>query len=310
MSPPVGRRDEPAQTPWWLDRTDDGHRPPAVRGPGSKRQFGRTWWGRAWIDALENRTALDPGRLSRGRSYARRGAVRRMDVAPGLVMASVQGSRMLPYTVTVRVTTFDERGWNSLLDTIGRQIGRTAALLDGEVPPDVVDDVAAAGLELLPGPGEVQPRCSCPDVADPCKHAAAVCYLVADALDDDPFTLLLLRGRSRTDVLTTLRARRTTSRAVRDGQHSPHEDAPDTVVARDAFKRMSTDRPAIPVPPLPPERAGQPVLLAEPPPGSGIDAEALLDLATKAAQRAWQLATDDVPIPDEDPDDLRDLSGS
>ena len=37
--------------------------------------FGRTWWGRAWVQALEQRARLDPNRLPRGRGYARDGAV-------------------------------------------------------------------------------------------------------------------------------------------------------------------------------------------------------------------------------------------
>src|SRR4030095_278203 len=71
---------------------------------------------------------------------------------------------------------------------------------------EVADDVRRAGTDLLPGPGELQPRCSCPDWADPCKHAAAVCYLVAGALDADPFSLLLLRGRRREQGLGALPA--------------------------------------------------------------------------------------------------------
>jgi len=64
--------------------------------------------------------------------------------------------------------------WGRVLDLISAQLGRAAAMLDGDLPPDIADDVAAAGLDLLPGAGEIGPRCSCPDDADPCKHAAAV----------------------------------------------------------------------------------------------------------------------------------------
>jgi uncharacterized Zn finger protein len=294
-------RDEAGRTgrsaPWWLDR-DEGHRPPAARGPGSRRDFGRTWWGRAWIDALEHKAELDPGRLARGRSYARRGAVVRMDVAPGLVMASVQGSRLAPYTVTVVVPTFGERGWDSVLDAIAAQIGRTAALLDGELPPDVVQDVASAGLDLLPGAGEVRPSCSCPDFAVPCKHAAAVCYQVADQLDDDPFALLLLRGRPRADVLRALRARRTS-----DVGEAP--TSPDVAHTGDVAEGMTTrellalarveGRPAVPVPPRPPERPGHPATtMLDPPPAAGIDPDALRAVAAGAVERAWRLATGDV----------------
>ncbi|WP_020577313.1 SWIM zinc finger family protein [Actinopolymorpha alba] len=287
---PAGRR---TSGDWWSDETEENHRPPAARGRGSRRGFGQTWWGRAWVDALEHRAALDPGRLSRGRSYARRGAVGQMDVAPGLVMAAVQGSRAVPYTVTVRVPRFRRDDWERVLDAIAAQIGRTAALLDGELPPEVVSDVAAAGLDLLPGAGEIQPRCSCPDWGDPCKHAAAVCYLVADALDKDPFTLLRLRGKSRADVLSALRARRTPGPGSSAGPSAGLAgSSAEGVVARDAYAGASEPRPELPAPPLPPERPGHPVTVAfDPPPESGIDPEVLRALATAAAHRAWQLAT-------------------
>jgi uncharacterized Zn finger protein len=304
----------PTPQPWWADRDDEGHRPPAARGRGSRRTFGQTWWGGEWVSALEDRAGLDPGRLSRGRSYARRGAVARLTLAPGLVMASVQGSRALPYTVTVRVATFGPDEWTRVLAAIAAKIGRVAALVDGELPPEVVDDVAGTGLDLLPGPGEVQPRCSCPDVGDPCKHGAAVCYLIADAMDEDPFAVLLLRGRPRREVLSALRALRTTAapgdRRAPDAARVPGDDMGDTsaiagVVAREAYARASGSRPPIPVPPLPPDRPGQPVTIGvDPPPGSGIDPEALRLLGAAAARRAWQRATADGPdtaTPNEQP---------
>ena len=47
------------------------------------RTFGVTWWGRAWVDALEGRAQLDPNRLPRGRTYARTGRVGELKVLPG-----------------------------------------------------------------------------------------------------------------------------------------------------------------------------------------------------------------------------------
>ena len=190
--------------------------PPAPkRRPGSgpwraagKRPFGATWWGKAWVDALEQRARLDPNRLPRGRTYARTGAVGELGVRAGEIVAAVQGSRAKPYRVTVRVRTYSEKEWDRTLTTLASRVGHLAALLDGEMPPAVIDDLAAAKIDLLPVAGEVQPRCSCPDWADPCKHSAAVCYLVADTLDADPFLLFLMRGRDRETLLAGLRARR------------------------------------------------------------------------------------------------------
>ena len=137
-----------------------------------------------------------------------------MGVRAGAIVASVQGSRAKPYKVTVRVRTYSDQEWDLTLATLASRVGHMAALLDGEMPPGVADDLAAAHIDLLPVAGELQPRCSCPDWANPCKHAAAVCYLVADTLDADPFLLFLMRGRGRDTLLAGLRARRAAARAA------------------------------------------------------------------------------------------------
>jgi uncharacterized Zn finger protein len=265
--------------------------PQADRRPAGARRrrrgFGLTWWGEAWVTALEQRARLDPNRLPRGRSYARGGTVGELTIAPGEVRAAVQGRRARPYQVRMRVRVLEAGEWDRVLDAIAAQIGHAAALLDGELLPEVADDVRGAGTDPLPGPGELQPRCSCPDWADPCKHAAAVCYLVAGALDADPFSLLLLRGRRRDEVLAGLRARRRPAAVAAPDRSQPGTDP--GVDARQAYRRPLAPLPA---PALPPPRPGQPsVLPVDPPPGAGLRPEDLVALAADAAARAFQLAT-------------------
>ncbi|MHB8289229.1 MAG: SWIM zinc finger family protein [Acidimicrobiales bacterium] len=273
---------------WWPES--------AARRPGKgpkraqgRRGFGSTWWGTAWVDALEQRARLDPNRLPRGRTYARTGAVEGIEVLVGEVLASVQGSRAKPYDVRVRVRTFTVDEWDRVLDALAEQIGHSAALMDGELPPEVADDVRSVGLDLLPGAGEVQPRCSCPDWADPCKHSAAVCYLVADELDKDPFVLFLLRGRDRKELLSGLRARRGQLRETESVGKAPSDwGVDDGILAREAWERESVPFPSVP---LPPRRPGRPTVLAvDPPEWSGLQAETLQGLAADAASRAWLLA--------------------
>jgi uncharacterized Zn finger protein len=273
---------------------------------------GHTWWGRAWVDALEKRARLDPNRLPRGRDYAQEGAVGELVLAPGEARAQVQGRRVSPYDVRVRVRRFTDDEWDQVLDAISAQLGRAAAMLDGDLPPQVAGDVAAAGLDLLPGAGEVGPRCTCPDDADPCKHSAAVCYLVADALDADPFTVLLLRGRTRGEVLAGLRARRrgltatqpapgqggaraaawARDRGAAGGVPDGASQAPADpgVDARTALLSGAAPGP-VPVPPLPAARPGHPAALPMDPPAwrAGLRDD-LLSLAADAARRAWELA--------------------
>jgi len=279
--------------------------------PAGKRPFGATWWGKAWVDALEQRARLDPNRLPRGRTYARTGAVGELEVRAGEIVAAVQGSRAKPYRVTVRVRAYSGKEWERTLTALASQVGHLAALLDGEMPPGVADDLADAKIDLLPAAGEVQPRCSCPDWAEPCKHSAAVCYLVADSLDADPFLLFLMRGRDRDALLAGLRARRAAgvegsaglgrrgTQARRGADLDPEQPtswgADPGLNAQQAWARWATvsagGAPPMPAIPLPPPRHGRPTVLAvDPPAGSGITSTSLQRLAADAARRAWELA--------------------
>jgi uncharacterized Zn finger protein len=266
---------------------------------------GRTWWGRAWLEALEQRARLDPDRLPRGRDYARDGAVGELTLAPGEARAQVQGRKTDPYEVRVRVRRFTDEEWDRVLTAVSARLERAAALLDGELPAEVAQDAAAAGIDLLPVGGEIGPRCTCPDDADPCKHSAAACYLIADVLDADPFALFLLRGRTREQVLAGVRSRRRGAvDSTADGslpgdgaQDTPSADRPPAgpaadpgVDARAAFAAPMRVGP-IPLPPLPPDRPGRPAALpVDPPPWRAELRADLLELAADAARRAWELA--------------------
>ncbi|MQA93573.1 MAG: hypothetical protein GEV11_02650 [Streptosporangiales bacterium] len=249
-----------------------------------RSRFGLTWWGRAWVQALEGRSAISEGRLSRGRTYARRGAARTILVEPGRVRASVQGSDPKPYVVRVGLPVLGAAEWERLLDTVAAQAGHMAALLDGELPVGLADDAEQADVQLLPGRGELTATCSCPDPVVPCKHAAAVTYLVADALDRDPFLLLLFRGRDRETILKELRVRRGGEAGPADAAGSRGDEG---VLASEAFAR--TPAP-LPVPPLPGARPGRPAPPTGPAP-PGLDIAELTALATDAAAHAHELAT-------------------
>lgn len=272
---------------------------PGNSGATVPAAFGRTWWGQAWVEALEQRARLDPNRLPRGREYARSGAVGELTLAPGEARAQVQGRKTEPYQVRIRVRRFTDDEWDRVLTAIATRLSHAAALLDGELPPEVAEDAANAGLDLLPGGGEIGPRCDCPDDADPCKHSAAACYLVSDALDADPFVLLLLRGRGREQVLAGVRARRRDTPTAATAPDADRRDASQLasdratedggVDAREAFAARS--RAEIPVPPLPVARPGHPASLpVDPPPWRADLGGDLLELAADAATRAWEMA--------------------
>lgn len=191
--------------------------------------------------------------------------------------------------------TFEADEWDRVLDALAAQAGHAAALLDGELLPEVADDLRQAGVDLLPGAGELQPRCTCPDWADPCKHSAAACYLLADELDRDPFAVFLLRGRSREELLAGLRARRKTRVGVETPRLPTKEPSDVTTPAARAWERTPEPLPSLP---LVPRRPGQPTVLAvDPPAGSPISAAGLRMIAADAAARARDLVAGERTVP-------------
>ena len=255
-----------------------------------RRTFGATWWGREWLDALEGRAVHDPNRLPRGRTYARKGNASALAVERGRVRALVHGSRPEPYDVLLEVRPFREDEWDCVLDAVVAKAGHAAALLDGELEPGVVADARAVDVELLPRSGELRTACSCPDWAEPCKHAAAICYLMADALDDDPFVLLELRGMARDEVLAAVRARRAAAAPAVPGEQAPPAGLEVGVAAAEAWSHVPGPLPT--VPPASREGAGRPAPWpTDPPREAPFDALGLRRLAADAARRAWALRT-------------------
>ncbi|MFG2797939.1 SWIM zinc finger family protein [Streptomyces pseudovenezuelae] len=241
-------------------------------------RFAATWWGNAWVTALEE-GALDAKRLARGRGYAEQGNVDAITVTPGLVLAYVQGSRARPYRVQVRLRTLGDADWDRFLDRAADRTGHIAALLDREMP----EALAECGVPLLPGPGDLEPQCSCPDRGHPCKHAAALCYQTARLLDADPFVLLLLRGRGERELLDAL-SRLSATRAARAAQGQEPAPLPGVRAGEALAPRRLPPLPApLPVPAHPEQPPAYPAS-----PG-GPDPFALDQLATDAAARAHAL---------------------
>ncbi len=249
------------------------------------RDFGTTWWGAAWLEALEQRALEDPNRLPRGRTYAKQDRVTELELSPGLVHAHVWGSEPYATQLSVRVLSDDE--WDRVLDAIMARAANAAALLAGEVPKVIGDQV-------LPDRGDLGPACNCPDWAEPCKHAAALCYVLADLFDNDPFTLLTLRGRGRDEVLAEVRARRAKAlgREVVTSSHLPRGTDPG-VAATAAFKQQPAESPATRLTPRRPASTYR--LAATAPTDSGVDDQALQSLVADAADRAWRMLAEGGP---------------
>lgn len=258
----------------------------AGRGP-----FATTWWGTAWVQALEEAAALDPTRLSRGRTYARGGNVGSITIQPGFASAVVRGRHGHRYQTDVAVRSLAPSEWDQVAAAISTRAAHAAALLDGELPPDIVADAAELDVRLLPGPGDLRPDCSCPDWAEPCKHAAALCYLLAAEIDRDPFVLFELRGISPSDLLELIRRHRGV------GPDRDRDTESLGIDASDGWSRWADTPLDTPLPPVPAtltallgrvgdEAATPPPSDLEIPPDAGFRAADLDQLGADAAERA------------------------
>jgi uncharacterized Zn finger protein len=178
-----------------------------IKALAENGQFGRNWWARRWIKAMER--LMDGRRLSRGQDYASQGQVLSMGEIKNGVAATVQGSRIKPYRVTIQVMPLKAEEWERALDVLASQAVFAAKLLAGEMPENIEEAFQSAKLSLFPErPGDLVTQCSCPDWANPCKHVAAAHYILGDRFDEDPFLLFRMRGRSQEQVLEGLRVHR------------------------------------------------------------------------------------------------------
>jgi uncharacterized Zn finger protein len=270
-------------------RREDGIRARSQRG-----DFAKSWWAARWIGALEK--VVDARRLARGRTYARGGQVLALEEERGGVRAVVQGSRPAPYNVTIKLRPINRGQWRAVIDALAGRALFAAQLLAGEMPQEIDQVFAAAGCSLFPTTrGELETSCSCPDAANPCKHVAAAHYILGEQIDDDPFLLFRLRGRTEEQVLAALRTRRSNSRVAEEPADYTAANTAEAAPALDAdlehFWRsggaagastaapipIAIKPPAAPLPLL--KRLGQPAFLDE-------NLEQVLGPAYRAMQQA------------------------
>lgn len=158
-----------------------------------KHVFGLTPWGQAFIEAIER--LGDEGRLDRGRAYAGNGRVERLTIEDGQAVARVEGNYRPHYTVKISFPTFTAKDRRALVELIQADPLVAAKLETGSLPPELLERIEKAGIDLFPKRwSEMRRSCTCPDYGDPCKHEAAVYYIIAQEIDRNPLALFKLRG--------------------------------------------------------------------------------------------------------------------
>jgi SNF2 family DNA or RNA helicase/uncharacterized Zn finger protein len=158
-----------------------------------RKKYGNTWWGQQWLNALSQ---IDfSNRLPRGRTYANRGAARDILINNNTITAKVDGSRPRPYEVQIQIPEFSIREKAQILEMVTSNPLFLSKLIIRELPEELYELTSASGIDLFPGSWyDLEGSCSCPDWAVPCKHLAAVLYLISNEIDKNPFLIFALHG--------------------------------------------------------------------------------------------------------------------
>jgi uncharacterized Zn finger protein len=194
-------------------------------------QASREWWSQRWLDLLDSYRFKK--RLERGRIYAREGNVLSIEFKGARVLAKVQGSEAEPYKVSLSLDPFSNEEWGYASETMSQKAIFSAKLLAGEMPQNIEEVFTTNGLSLFPFTlSDVHSKCSCPDKANPCKHVAAVYYQLGDRFSEDPFVLFQLRGRTKDQIIRSLRELRSAGNNVetlhRDNGELQHDESQQT----------------------------------------------------------------------------------
>ncbi|ELS04688.1 hypothetical protein Xen7305DRAFT_00044240 [Xenococcus sp. PCC 7305] len=209
----------------------------------------RQWWVERWLELLDSYRFKK--RLERGRNYAREGNVLSIKFIDTLILADIQGSEAEPYKVSLSLEPladedreqtlkrmsqppFNDEDWDCVINSLSEKAIFSAQLLAGEMPSDIEAVFTSNGLSLFPYTlSDVRSRCSCPDKANPCKHIAAVYYQLGDRFSEDPFLIFQLRGRSKDQILASLRQLR--------GQNNEEVISEELAVTKDAQDNIESN---------------------------------------------------------------------
>lgn len=248
-------------------------------------------WGAAWLTAMGEQGRGYADRLGRGPYYVSRGAVRSLEITSGQASANFLHGRQRTQRVVLEVEPLPEDQWEAMVHALAGELRFTAAIADGELPPEAVPLLDDAGVHLVPAHGEVTETCNCTESGgDPCRHIASVHHAIAQELDGDPFLLLRLRGRDVRTLRASLRAART-GEDLATAARSPDAIGIGELEDTDLFGARGDVDDIV----LQPRRVEDPAWLfeqlGEPP---GIDDSLPLEqLIVRAADTAWKIAAGD-----------------
>lgn len=165
----------------------------------ARTQYGTTPWGEWFLDMLKSYD--DAGRLSRGKTYANTGKVTSLVITECSVAAKVKGHYAPWYHIYLKFPPLSGTSTKIIRSLLENNPIELAGLRAGIMTPAFIETLKRKKVRLIPARWNlIERECTCPDWGDPCKHMAAVLFLLAKEIDHDPRLLFKLAGFDLTAI--------------------------------------------------------------------------------------------------------------
>ncbi|PWR76335.1 hypothetical protein ACKUB1_12570 [Methanospirillum stamsii] len=206
---------------WWIKTINDVPPERKLKLKAQIEPVGKTWCSREFIRIMES--SAENKRLSKGLLCARKREACRLIIEPGRIKIGISCSGYTIRDVDFVVSQLKDAEWVNLVRIIAADTALSGALISGELSETFVRILQDHKFYFIPSISTgFYAYCSCGDVNNSCIHVIAACYFIAEALDENPWLLFYIRGKSREEIIQAVKK-------IRPGSDLPKISVPQTV---------------------------------------------------------------------------------
>ena len=162
------------------------------------------WRGTSFLQNLNRHFKEFPERLSKGIPFYHANLLDDFEITRAHAQAIINSRH-----TSMSLRPFTQQQIRKVIEAFSDQALYVTALLNGELPEEVIQTFKQCGLHLFPEKNrDYIFRCDCASEHVICEHKAALILSIAQKFDEDPFSLLLMRGIEREPLFAALRRTR------------------------------------------------------------------------------------------------------
>ena len=172
-----------------------------------KHRVSSQWMAEEFLSIFSNTKyqELEPQAIE----LVRRRQVMDLFVSPGGISAKIQESQSAFRKVSISMQEISDAVWSKAFREISRSAFYLGKLYSSEIPVEINEVFKSCGESLFLSDASKLEIHYCSNVVqDVNLYVAAVLYKFSVLLSEEPFALLLLRGKGRDEIILTLRALR------------------------------------------------------------------------------------------------------